>query len=587
MSLADSVKADVQLSSSDGGSSTGGDDCRHGHTSFPQFDLVIFFDPLPGGARRRRRRRPTVRARSAPAAPAAPDPTAGCNDRSVTASSLLGVVCRRRARRRLVPRARPAARGGVQARRPGQRAAQPRCDAARQPTSPPASRAKRDYAHDYATVARLGTAVPDDDNVASLLVQVEPRARTRAGRLPLAEGRPGLGGSGARCRPRRRPPTRRRPATQAATATLPPGRRSEPPASRRCRSASSSTATSSHLSDFIGRLEHFLVVRNRALAVRGRFMTLDGISLERRAEGLPAHQGERRRDDVPAARRPGPDQRRDARTDRGRLRRDATPTRPAAPGDRDHDRAMSSLRNLWSDLVEKRLWPVAAAAARRARRRAARACEDRLRGAADRDDAGGRRAGGRRRGAGAAALRGAGRERRVGAAAAARRCAATRRTRSSSSTCPRSPPRRTAAAPPGHDGPTDGGGTPSGRRRLRAAAPPPAPQPAGSRTRRTTCATVDVRFGEAGPPAHAIEDVPRLAPLPSAAHPVAIFLGMRKDLRDGRLPDLLRRARQGDGDVHARRMPMCTGDRAQRGRRRAARRDRAPTARRASTSSTC
>lgn len=39
--------------------------------------------------------------------------------------------------------------------------------------------ARRHYARDYATVARLGAAVPDDDNVASLLVQVQ-RRRTRA-----------------------------------------------------------------------------------------------------------------------------------------------------------------------------------------------------------------------------------------------------------------------------------------------------------------------------------------------------------------------------------------------------------------------
>ena len=42
-----------------------------------------------------------------------------------------------------------------------------------------------------------------------------------------------------------------------------------------------------HLSDFVGRLERFLVVRNRSLAVSGRFMTVDGIALQAAPQGFP------------------------------------------------------------------------------------------------------------------------------------------------------------------------------------------------------------------------------------------------------------------------------------------------------------
>jgi hypothetical protein len=42
-----------------------------------------------------------------------------------------------------------------------------------------------------------------------------------------------------------------------------------------------------HLSDFVGRLEHFLVVRNRSVSVSGRFMTIDGISLGAGSGGFP------------------------------------------------------------------------------------------------------------------------------------------------------------------------------------------------------------------------------------------------------------------------------------------------------------
>lgn len=42
-------------------------------------------------------------------------------------------------------------------------------------------------------------------------------------------------------------------------------------------------------------------------------------------------------------------------------------------------------------------------------------------------------------------------------------------------------------------------------------------------------ASVDVRFGRAGSPLREIKDVPRLAPLPSASHPIVIFMGTRSD----------------------------------------------------------
>jgi hypothetical protein len=68
VSLADSVKADSTPGSS--GSSGGSDgDCRHGHTNFPQFDVVVFFAPLP-----------------ALPAPASADPTATTSDPAAAAT---------------------------------------------------------------------------------------------------------------------------------------------------------------------------------------------------------------------------------------------------------------------------------------------------------------------------------------------------------------------------------------------------------------------------------------------------------------------------------------------------------------------
>ena len=44
------------------------------------------------------------------------------------------------------------------------------------------------------------------------------------------------------------------------------------------------------MSDFIGRLERFLVVRNQRLSVPGRFMTIDGIALTAAPDGFPRIQ---------------------------------------------------------------------------------------------------------------------------------------------------------------------------------------------------------------------------------------------------------------------------------------------------------
>jgi Tfp pilus assembly protein PilN len=64
VSLADSAKGASGSGGGGGGGASG--DCRHGHNDFPQFDLVVFFDPIPA-----------VPALSAPgASPASGAPTA-------------------------------------------------------------------------------------------------------------------------------------------------------------------------------------------------------------------------------------------------------------------------------------------------------------------------------------------------------------------------------------------------------------------------------------------------------------------------------------------------------------------------------
>lgn len=146
--------------------------------------------------------------------------------------------------------------------------------------------ARRRYAHDYATVARLGAAVPEDDNVASMLVQVEHAAdATDVDFRSLKLG--GGSGTSAPAPPPPPPTTTAAPATQVATATLPPGAVVGAAGFPTLPFAFSFTGDFFQMSDFIGRLERFLVVRNRRLSVSGRFMTIDGIGLTAAPRGFP------------------------------------------------------------------------------------------------------------------------------------------------------------------------------------------------------------------------------------------------------------------------------------------------------------
>jgi hypothetical protein len=145
--------------------------------------------------------------------------------------------------------------------------------------------AKRDYAGHYETVARLGAAVPEDDNVASLLVQLEQAAE--ASDVDFRTMKVG-GSSGAAAPPP--PPADPAAASQVVTATLPPGASVGAAGFPTMPFSFNFTGDFFRMSDFLGRLESFLVVRDRALAVRGRFMTVDGIALTAAPEGFPRIQ---------------------------------------------------------------------------------------------------------------------------------------------------------------------------------------------------------------------------------------------------------------------------------------------------------
>ncbi len=159
--------------------------------------------------------------------------------------------------------------------------------------------AKHGYAHAYATVARLGVAVPSDDNVPSLLLQVQQAATAAKVDFRVLK----VGQASAAAAPAPTPPaaststpasgsttTTAAAPTPAATTPLPPNAAVGTAGFPTMPFDFQFTGSFFRLSDFVGRLQRFLVVRNRSVAVSGRFMTLDGIGLNAAPKGFPQVQ---------------------------------------------------------------------------------------------------------------------------------------------------------------------------------------------------------------------------------------------------------------------------------------------------------
>jgi len=148
-----------------------------------------------------------------------------------------------------------------------------------------AAGAKSRYERDYAAVARLGKAVPTDDETATLLYQLQSAARgskvdmrtfelggaassssnsTPAGSSAVASG----AGS----------PTPAA-ATQAAAATLPPGASVGPAGFPTMPFAFTFRGTFADMEHLLATVQRFVRVHGSAVNVNGRLLTIDGISL--------------------------------------------------------------------------------------------------------------------------------------------------------------------------------------------------------------------------------------------------------------------------------------------------------------------
>ena len=139
-------------------------------------------------------------------------------------------------------------------------------------------KSKSNYGKNYASVVRLGKAVPEDDDVRSLLVQLD----AEAGGTNVDFRTVQIGGAGA--------PSAAAADAAGATGTKPP------PGAVSVGSAGFSAmpftfsfrGTFENLSSFFARMERFVTLRNEKLNVTGRLLRLETIDLQVDQGGFPS-----------------------------------------------------------------------------------------------------------------------------------------------------------------------------------------------------------------------------------------------------------------------------------------------------------
>ncbi|MDQ6608093.1 MAG: type II secretion system protein GspM [Actinomycetota bacterium] len=140
--------------------------------------------------------------------------------------------------------------------------------------------ARSSYASYYTELARLGEAVPADDNVPSLIYQLQ-QAATSTGtdfrNLALASSSPSTPAPAAAAGT----------AAPAPAGVLPPGVSIGPAGLPIEPFTFTFNGNFFHLANFLGRLERFVVAKNDRLLVSGRLMSLNAISLQPGPNGFP------------------------------------------------------------------------------------------------------------------------------------------------------------------------------------------------------------------------------------------------------------------------------------------------------------
>lgn len=159
--------------------------------------------------------------------------------------------------------------------------AQARLDAA-QASAGSAQAAKARYTADYATVARLGKAVPVDDQMPSLVYQLEQTAKAHHVTFNSIKLTGSGGGSSA-------PAASSSSTTPGSTvsAALPPGATVGAAGFPTMPFSFDFTGSYFNMQRFVKALDDLTTVDGKSISVKGRLLTVDGIALKAGPKGFP------------------------------------------------------------------------------------------------------------------------------------------------------------------------------------------------------------------------------------------------------------------------------------------------------------
>ena len=137
--------------------------------------------------------------------------------------------------------------------------------------------ARRGFASNYTQLVRLGEAVPADDNVPSLIYQIQGAAS--AARVDFRSLQVTGGSSSSSPSPSS--------SSGSSTAALPPGVTVGPAGFPAEQFQFQLQGNFFNLSKFFGRLQQFVVAGKNQVSIRGRLMTINAISFGAASQGFP------------------------------------------------------------------------------------------------------------------------------------------------------------------------------------------------------------------------------------------------------------------------------------------------------------
>ena len=143
--------------------------------------------------------------------------------------------------------------------------------------------AQTQFAGEYAQLAKLGEAVPPDDDIPSLIYQVQSAAQAAGVSFEGLQLNAGSGSSSPA------PSTGSSSSSSSSTppAALPPGAAVGAAGLPTENFTFTLNGNFFHLANFFNRLENFVISRNNQLAISGRLMTLNAINLAPGGSGFP------------------------------------------------------------------------------------------------------------------------------------------------------------------------------------------------------------------------------------------------------------------------------------------------------------